>query len=39
MGGYDTGLFTEGTATIEPEPMPHYEPPRAEMARVWGDAT
>ncbi|MFD0020289.1 SDR family NAD(P)-dependent oxidoreductase [Streptomyces sp. NPDC058382] len=37
MGGYDTGLFTQGTTTTEA--LPHYESLRAELAEMWGDET
>ncbi|MFD0852139.1 SDR family NAD(P)-dependent oxidoreductase, partial [Actinomadura adrarensis] len=33
MGGYSTGLFTQGmTAT---SPLPHYEPLREQLAALW----
>ncbi|TMR92725.1 SDR family NAD(P)-dependent oxidoreductase [Nonomuraea basaltis] len=34
-GGYDTGLFTTGTTTTEPDPA--YDPLRARLAEMWGD--
>lgn len=34
-GGYDTGLFTVGTTTTEPNPA--YDQLRAELAQLWGD--
>jgi NAD(P)-dependent dehydrogenase (short-subunit alcohol dehydrogenase family) len=34
-GGYDTGLFTVGITTTEPNPA--YEPLRAKLAEMWGD--
>ena len=37
MGGYDTGLFTQGTTATEP--LPHYEGLRAELAEMWGEET
>ncbi|MCS0639733.1 SDR family NAD(P)-dependent oxidoreductase [Streptomyces sp. LP05-1] len=36
MGGYHTGLFTTGTTATEP--LPQYQPLRAEMEAMWGDA-
>ncbi|MEU3186956.1 SDR family NAD(P)-dependent oxidoreductase [Streptomyces sp. NPDC006923] len=36
MGGYNTGLFTAGTTHTEPLAL--YEPLRAEMEAMWGDA-
>ncbi|MFI6922373.1 SDR family NAD(P)-dependent oxidoreductase [Nonomuraea spiralis] len=35
MGGYDTGLFTLGTTTTEPDPI--YDGLRAELAAMWGE--
>ncbi|MFD7721031.1 SDR family NAD(P)-dependent oxidoreductase [Streptomyces sp. NPDC059814] len=35
MGGYDTGLFTQGTTATEA--LPHYGPLRAELAEMWGE--
>ncbi|MFG1696681.1 SDR family NAD(P)-dependent oxidoreductase [Nonomuraea sp. NPDC049309] len=35
MGGYDTGLFTVGTTTTEPDPR--YADLRARLAEMWGD--
>ncbi|MEV0573484.1 SDR family NAD(P)-dependent oxidoreductase [Streptomyces sp. NPDC050392] len=37
MGGYDTGLFTQGTTATEA--LPHYAPLRAQLAEMWGDET
>jgi NAD(P)-dependent dehydrogenase (short-subunit alcohol dehydrogenase family) len=36
MGGYNTGLFTAGTTNTEP--LAPYQPLRAEMEAMWGDA-
>ncbi|MFD7699812.1 SDR family NAD(P)-dependent oxidoreductase [Streptomyces caelestis] len=36
MGGYNTGLFTAGTTHTEP--LARYQPLRAEMEAMWGDA-
>lgn len=35
MGGYDTGLFTQGTTATEA--LPHYDTLRAELAEMWGE--
>lgn len=34
-GGYNTGLYTQGTTATEPDP--NYEPLRAKLAEMWGD--
>ncbi|MGW0501463.1 SDR family NAD(P)-dependent oxidoreductase [Micromonospora sp. NPDC003241] len=34
-GGYDTGLYTTGTTTTEPQPA--YAQLRAKLAELWGD--
>jgi NAD(P)-dependent dehydrogenase (short-subunit alcohol dehydrogenase family) len=36
MGGYHTGLFTAGTTLTDP--LAPYQPVRAEMEAMWGDA-
>ncbi|MDT0268635.1 SDR family NAD(P)-dependent oxidoreductase [Streptomyces sp. DSM 44915] len=35
MGGYNTGLFTDGTTATEP--LPRYQPLRTQMEAQWGD--
>ncbi|MGB2571651.1 SDR family NAD(P)-dependent oxidoreductase [Micromonospora citrea] len=34
-GGYDTGLYTQGTTMTEPDPA--YAPLRERLAEMWGD--